>query len=315
MLISIEIMLLAVTLLIILSSFSFDDILGQTYGIYIIAIAGAESAIGLGILVAYYRLRATVAGFLGRKIVTGDNYLVMFIGWEGVGISSYLLINFWFTRLQANKAAIKALVMNRVGDWGFSIGLWAIFWTFGNLDFTTVFSLAPFINEELITIISICLLVAAMGKSAQIGLHTWLPDAMEGPTPVSALIHAATMVTAGVYLLLRSSPILEFGSTALILITWVGALTAFFAATTGLLQNDLKRVIAYSTCSQLGLLFLVCGLSQYNVALFHLVNHAWFKALLFLSAGSVIHAMNDEQDLRKFGGLSRLLPFTYSMMI
>ncbi|KAG0730606.1 hypothetical protein G6F29_014413 (mitochondrion) [Rhizopus arrhizus] len=193
MLISIEIMLLAVTLLIILSSFSFDDILGQTYGIYIIAIAGAESAIGLGILVAYYRLRATVAGFLGRKIVTGDNYLVMFIGWEGVGISSYLLINFWFTRLQANKAAIKALVMNRVGDWGFSIGLWAIFWTFGNLDFTTVFSLAPFINEELITIISICLLVAAMGKSAQIGLHTWLPDAMEGPTPVSALIHAATM--------------------------------------------------------------------------------------------------------------------------
>ncbi|RCH86120.1 NADH:ubiquinone dehydrogenase subunit 5 [Rhizopus azygosporus] len=181
MLISIEIMLLAVTLLIILSSFSFDDILGQTYGIYIIAIAGAESAIGLGILVAYYRLRGS------------DNYLVMFIGWEGVGISSYLLINFWFTRLQANKAAIKALVMNRVGDWGFSIGLWAIFWTFGNLDFTTVFSLAPFINEELITIISICLLVAAMGKSAQIGLHTWLPDAMEGPTPVSALIHAATM--------------------------------------------------------------------------------------------------------------------------
>ncbi|KAL9545789.1 NADH dehydrogenase subunit 5, partial [Mucor atramentarius] len=239
----------------------------------------------------------------------------MFIGWEGVGISSYLLINFWFTRLQANKAAIKALVMNRVGDWGFSIGLWAIFWTFGNLDFSTVFSLAPFINEELITIISICLLIAAMGKSAQIGLHTWLPDAMEGPTPVSALIHAATMVTAGVYLLLRSSPILEFGSTALILITWVGALTAFFAATTGLLQNDLKRVIAYSTCSQLGLLFLICGLSQYNVALFHLVNHAWFKALLFLSAGSVIHAMNDEQDLRKFGGLSRLLPFTYSMMV
>ncbi|KAG2217689.1 hypothetical protein INT45_000661 [Circinella minor] len=253
--------------------------------------------------------------FFMLMLVTGDNYLVMFIGWEGVGISSYLLINFWFTRLQANKAAIKALVMNRVGDWGFSIGLWAIFWTFGNLDFTTVFSLAPFINEELITIISICLLIAAMGKSAQIGLHTWLPDAMEGPTPVSALIHAATMVTAGVYLLLRSSPILEFGSTALIIITWVGALTAFFAATTGLLQNDLKRVIAYSTCSQLGLLFLICGLSQYNVALFHLVNHAWFKALLFLSAGSVIHAMNDEQDLRKFGGLSRLLPFTYSMMV
>jgi NADH-ubiquinone oxidoreductase chain 5 len=203
--------------------------------------------------------------FFMLMLVTGDNYLVMFIGWEGVGISSYLLINFWFTRLQANKAAIKALVMNRVGDWGFSIGLWAIFWTFGNLDFTTVFSLAPYINEELITIISICLLVAAMGKSAQIGLHTWLPDAMEGPTPVSALIHAATMVTAGVYLLVRSSPILEYGSTALILITWVGALTAFFAATTGLLQNDLKRVIAYSTCSQLGLLFLVCGQRLQNL--------------------------------------------------
>ncbi|GAA5817863.1 NADH dehydrogenase subunit 5 [Mucor flavus] len=199
--------------------------------------------------------------FFMLMLVTGDNYLVMFIGWEGVG------------------------------DWGFSPfnGLWAIFWTFGNLDFTTVFSLAPFINEELITIISICLLIAAMGKSAQIGLHTWLPDAMEGPTPVSALIHAATMVTAGVYLLLRSSPILEFGSTALIIITWVGALTAFFAATTGLLQNDLKRVIAYSTCSQLGLLFLICGLSQYNVALFHLVNHAWFKALLFLSAGFILN--------------------------
>jgi len=253
--------------------------------------------------------------FFMLMLVTGDNYLVMFIGWEGVGISSYLLINFWFTRLQANKAAIKALVMNRVGDWGFSIGLWAIFWTFGNLDFTTVFSLAPFMNEELITIISICLLIAAMGKSAQIGLHTWLPDAMEGPTPVSALIHAATMVTAGVYLLLRSSPILEYGSTPLILITWVGALTAFFAATTGLLQNDLKRVIAYSTCSQLGYMVFACGLSNYSIGIFHLVNHAFFKALLFLSAGAVIHALNDEQDMRKMGGLVKLLPFTYTMIL
>jgi NADH-ubiquinone oxidoreductase chain 5 len=253
--------------------------------------------------------------FFMLMLVTGDNYLVMFIGWEGVGISSYLLINFWFTRLQANKAAIKALVMNRVGDWGFSIGLWAIFWAFGNLDFTTVFSLAPFMNEELITIISICLLVAAMGKSAQIGLHTWLPDAMEGPTPVSALIHAATMVTAGVYLLLRSSPILEYGSTPLILITWVGALTAFFAATTGLLQNDLKRVIAYSTCSQLGYMVFACGLSNYSIGIFHLVNHAFFKALLFLSAGAVIHALNDEQDMRKMGGLVNLLPFTYTMIL
>jgi NADH-ubiquinone oxidoreductase chain 5 len=253
--------------------------------------------------------------FFMLMLVTGDNYLVMFIGWEGVGISSYLLINFWFTRLQANKAAIKALVMNRVGDWGFSIGLWAIFWAFGNLDFTTVFSLAPFMNEELITIISICLLIAAMGKSAQIGLHTWLPDAMEGPTPVSALIHAATMVTAGVYLLLRSSPILEYGSTPLILITWVGALTAFFAATTGLLQNDLKRVIAYSTCSQLGYMVFACGLSNYSIGIFHLVNHAFFKALLFLSAGAVIHALNDEQDMRKMGGLVNLLPFTYTMIL
>jgi NADH-ubiquinone oxidoreductase chain 5 len=205
--------------------------------------------------------------------------------------------------------------MNRVGDWGFSIGLWAIFWTFGNLDFTTVFSLAPFMNEELITVISICLLIAAMGKSAQIGLHTWLPDAMEGPTPVSALIHAATMVTAGVYLLLRSSPILEYGSTPLILITWVGALTAFFAATTGLLQNDLKRVIAYSTCSQLGYMVFACGLSNYSIGIFHLVNHAFFKALLFLSAGAVIHALNDEQDMRKMGGLVNLLPFTYTMIL
>lgn len=197
--------------------------------------------------------------FFMLMLVTGDNYLLMFIGWEGVGVSSYLLINFWYTRLQANKAAIKALVTNRIGDWGLSIGLYTIFWTFGNLDFTTVFSLAPYINEELITIISILLFVGAMAKSAQLGLHAWLPDAMEGPTPVSALIHAATMVTAGVYLLVRSSPVLEYGSTALILITWVGALTAFFAASTGLVQNDLKRVIAYSTCSQLGLLFLVCG--------------------------------------------------------
>ena len=205
--------------------------------------------------------------------------------------------------------------MNRVGDWGFSIGLFAIFWVFGNLDYTTVFSLTPFVDEGLITIISICLLIAAMGKSAQIGLHTWLPEAMEGPTPVSALIHAATMVTAGVYLLLRSSPILEYGSTPLILITWVGALTAFFAATTGLLQNDLKRVIAYSTCSQLGYMVFACGLSNYSIGIFHLVNHAFFKALLFLSAGAVIHALNDEQDMRKMGGLVNLLPFTYTMIL
>lgn len=253
--------------------------------------------------------------FFMLMLVSGDNYLLMFIGWEGVGISSYLLINFWFTRLQANKAAIKALITNRIGDYFFSIGLFALFWTFGNLDYSTIFSLAPVIDQDIITIIGICFLLAAMGKSAQLGLHVWLPPAMEGPTPVSALIHAACLVTAGVYLLLRSSPILEYGSTPLILITWVGALTAFFAATTGLLQNDLKRVIAYSTMSQLGYMAVAVGLSNYSIGLFHLVNHAFFKALLFLSAGAVIHALNDEQDMRKMGGLVNLLPFTYTMIL
>jgi len=248
-------------------------------------------------------------------LVTGDNYLIMFVGWEGIGISSYLLINFWFTRIQANKSGIKALVVNRVGDMFLSVAFFAIFFVFGNVDYATVFSVAPYINESVITIIGILLLLAAMGKSAQIGLHTWLPDAMEGPTPVSALIHAATLVTAGVYLLLRSSPVIEYGPTTLVLITWVGALTAFFAASTGLLQNDLKRVIAYSTCSQMGYLFIACGLSQYNVALFHLVNHAFFKALLFLAAGAVLHATYDQQDQRKLGGLIGFLPFAYTSIL
>jgi len=248
-------------------------------------------------------------------LVTGDNYLIMFVGWEGIGISSYLLINFWFTRIQANKSGIKALVVNRVGDMFLSVAFFAIFFVFGNVDYATVFSVAPYINESVITIIGILLLLAAMGKSAQIGLHTWLPDAIEGPTPVSALIHAATLVTAGVYLLLRSSPVIEYGPTTLVLITWVGALTAFFAASTGLLQNDLKRVIAYSTCSQMGYLFIACGLSQYNVALFHLVNHAFFKALLFLAAGAVLHATYDQQDQRKLGGLIGFLPFAYTSIL
>ena len=248
-------------------------------------------------------------------LVAGDNYFIMFIGWEGIGISSYLLINFWYTRIQANKSGIKALTVNRVGDMFLSVGFFAIFWVFGSVDYATVFSVAPFINETAITIIGLLLLVGAMAKSAQIGLHTWLPDAMEGPTPVSALIHAATLVTAGVYLMLRSSPIIEYGPTVLVVITWVGALTAFFAATTGLLQNDLKRVIAYSTCSQMGYLFMAVGLSQYNVALFHLVNHAFFKALLFLAAGAVIHGMADQQDLRRLGGLVNFLPFTYTAIL
>lgn len=244
-------------------------------------------------------------------LVTGENYLIMFVGWEGIGISSYLLINFWFTRIQANKSAIKALVVNRVGDMFLSVAFFALLFTVGNFDYSTVFSVAPFINETVVVLIGLLLLLAAMGKSAQLGLHTWLPDAMEGPTPVSALIHAATLVTAGVYLLMRSSPLIEYGPTTLIVITWVGALTAFFAASTGLLQNDLKRVIAYSTCSQMGYLFIACGLSQYNVALFHLVNHAFFKALLFLAAGAVLHATYDQQDQRRLGGLIGFLPFTY----
>jgi len=253
--------------------------------------------------------------FFMLVLVTGDNYLIMFVGWEGIGISSYLLINFWYTRIQANKSGIKALTVNRVGDMFLSIGFFAMFWVFGNVDYATVFSVAPYINETAITVIGLLLLLGAMAKSAQLGLHTWLPDAMEGPTPVSALIHAATLVTAGVYLMLRSSPIIEYGPTTLVVITWVGALTAFVAATTGLLQNDLKRVIAYSTMSQMGYLFMACGLSQYNVALFHLVNHAFFKALLFLAAGSVIHAMADQQDLRRLGGLVNFLPFTYTAIL
>jgi NADH-ubiquinone oxidoreductase chain 5 len=232
-----------------------------------------------------------------------------------IGIVSYLLINFWFTRIQANKSSILALTMNRVGDMGLSIGFFALFYLFGSLDFATIFSIAPFMNETAITIITLLLLSGAMAKSAQIPLHSWLPGSMEGPTPVSALIHAATLVTAGLYLLLRSSPLLEFSSTGLIVITLVGASTAFFAATCGLVQNDLKRIIAFSTISQLGYMVMAVGLSQYNVALMHVVNHAFFKALLFLGAGAVIHSFADQQDIRRMGGLLKFLPFTYSIML
>nr|YP_009684027.1 NADH dehydrogenase subunit 5 [Lessonia spicata]QDP13851.1 NADH dehydrogenase subunit 5 [Lessonia spicata] len=258
-------------------------------------------------------------------LVTADNFVQMFVGWEGVGLCSYLLINFWFTRIQANKAAIKAMLVNRVGDFGLALGIFGIFICFGAVDYATVFALAPqlsavsltFLNIEFgaLNLIGILLFVGAVGKSAQLGLHTWLPDAMEGPTPVSALIHAATMVTAGVFLLARCSPLLEYCPKALTVISIVGGMTAFFAATTALVQNDLKRVIAYSTCSQLGYMVFACGLSNYSVAVFHLGNHAFFKALLFLGAGSVIHAVGDEQDMRKMGGLRRLLPFTYAIMV
>ena len=248
-------------------------------------------------------------------LVSAGNYFVMFIGWEGIGIVSYLLINFYFTRVQANKAAILALTMNRVGDFGLSIAFFAIFAVFGSLNYATVYSLAPFINETAITIIALLLFIGAMAKSAQIPLHSWLPGSMEAPTPVSALLHAATLVTAGIYLLLRSSPLLEYSSTALLVITLIGATTAFFGASCGLVANDLKRIIAMSTISQLGYMVLAIGLSQYNVAIFHTLNHAFFKALLFLAAGSVIHSLADQQDIRKMGGLIKFLPFTYTIML
>lgn len=257
-------------------------------------------------------------------LVTADNFVQMFLGWEGVGLSSYLLINFWFTRVQANKAAIKAMIMNRIGDFSLIIGILILFVNFKSVDYSTIAALAPFFKNETVNFLNIefnifslvCVFIflGAVGKSAQLGLHTWLPDAMEGPTPVSALIHAATMVTAGVFLIIRTSFIYEFAPHTLEFITILGASTAFFASSVGLLQNDLKRVIAYSTCSQLGYMVFSCGLSDYAVGVFHLANHAFFKALLFLGAGAVIHAVNDEQDMRKMGGLKNLVPFTYAAM-
>ncbi len=258
-------------------------------------------------------------------LVTGDNYLQMFVGWEGVGLCSYLLINFWYGRIQANKAALKAMIVNRIGDFGLAIAIFTLYYMFQTLDYAVIFALTPnYVNVtmpffevsiNLLDFIGFFLFIGAVGKSAQLGLQTWLPDAMEGPTPVSALIHAATMVTAGVFLIARSSPLLEYAENVSFIITLVGGMTAFFAATTGLLQNDLKRVIAYSTCSQLGYMIFAAGLSSYTVSVFHLSNHAFFKALLFLGAGSVIHAMGDEQDMRKMGGLVKILPFSYATMV
>nr|YP_010262631.1 NADH dehydrogenase subunit 5 [Gyalideopsis ozarkensis]UIX51994.1 NADH dehydrogenase subunit 5 [Gyalideopsis ozarkensis] len=253
--------------------------------------------------------------FMMIILVTANNYLLMFVGWEGVGICSYLLVSFWFTRIAANQSSVSAILTNRVGDCFLTIGMFAILWSLGNLDYTTVFSLAPFINENIITIIGICLLIGAMAKSSQIGLHVWLPMAMEGPTPVSALIHAATMVTAGVYLMIRSSPLIEYSTTVLLLCLWVGAITTLFSSLIGLFQQDIKKVIAYSTMSQLGLMVVAIGLSSYTIALYHLVNHAFYKALLFLGAGAVIHAVADKQDFRKYGGLKQFLPLSYSVML
>jgi NADH-quinone oxidoreductase subunit L len=257
-------------------------------------------------------------------LVTADNLLQLFFGWEGVGLCSYLLIGYWYDRPSANAAAIKAFIANRVGDLAFAVGVALVFFKFGSVEFSTIF---PAILQHqadtysvlggtfpAFEVIGVLLFIGAMGKSAQIGLHVWLPDAMEGPTPVSALIHAATMVTAGVFLVARMSPLYEFAPFALGMVTLVGATTALFAATIGCAQNDIKRVIAYSTCSQLGYMFTAAGVGAFQVSIFHLMTHAFFKALLFLSAGSVIHAMSDEQDMRKMGGLARMIPWTCTVM-
>jgi NADH-quinone oxidoreductase subunit L len=274
--------------------------------------------------------------FAMLMLVTADNLVQMFFGWEGVGLASYLLIGFWFKKPSANAAAMKAFIVNRVGDFGFALGIFGVFVLFGSVNFDTIFANAAtylpaegaadtgvalnFLGYALdkqsaITIVALLLFMGAMGKSAQFLLHTWLPDAMEGPTPVSALIHAATMVTAGVFMVARLSPIFELSHTALTVVTIIGATTAFFAATVGLVQNDIKRVIAYSTCSQLGYMFVALGVGAYGAGIFHLFTHAFFKALLFLGAGSVIHAVSDEQDMRNMGGLRKLIPATYWMMV
>ncbi len=263
--------------------------------------------------------------FAMLALVTADNFAQMFFGWEGVGLASYLLIGFWYHKPSANAAAIKAFVVNRVGDFGFALGIFAVFYIFGTIDFDTVFASAPeqvgktihFLGHDLdvLTVICLLLFMGAMGKSAQFFLHTWLPDAMEGPTPVSALIHAATMVTAGVFMVARLSPLFELSHTAQTVVIAIGAMTAFFAATVGVAQNDIKRVIAYSTCSQLGYMFVGLGVGAYATGIFHLFTHAFFKALLFLGAGSIIHAMHHEQDLRHMGGLRKVMPITFVMML
>ena len=263
--------------------------------------------------------------FAMLTLVTSDNFLQLFFGWEGVGLCSYFLIGFWYKKETANAAAMKAFLVNRVGDFGFALGIFLIFYIFGTVNYNEVFDLIPTITDKKINFLSfdanitdlICLLlfVGAMGKSAQFLLHTWLPDAMEGPTPVSALIHAATMVTAGVFLVVRCSPIYEYSQLALSFITLIGMTTAFFAATVALVQTDIKKIIAYSTCSQLGYMFFAAGVGAYNVAMFHLFTHAFFKALLFLGSGSVIHSFRDEQDINQMGGVWRKLPYTYVLMI
>ncbi len=263
--------------------------------------------------------------FAMLALVTADDFLQLFFGWEGVGLASYLLIGFWYKRPAANAAAIKAFIVNRVGDFGFALGIFAVFAVFDTVQYDTVFASAPDqvgktmaflgMQVDVLTLICLLLFMGAMGKSAQFLLHTWLPDAMEGPTPVSALIHAATMVTAGVFMVSRLSPLFELAPIALAVVAIVGATTAFFAATVGLVQNDIKRVVAYSTCSQLGYMFAAAGVGADGASMFHLLTHASFKALLFLGAGAVIHALHHEQDMRRMGGLRKVLPFTWAMML
>ena len=263
--------------------------------------------------------------FAMLTLVTSDNFIQLFFGWEGVGLCSYFLIGFWFKKESANKAAIKAFIVNRVGDFGFALGIFLIFYLFGTVNYNEVFQQIPNIldkklnflgfNINSVDLICLLLFVGAMGKSAQFLLHTWLPDAMEGPTPVSALIHAATMVTAGVFLVVRCSPIYEYSELALSVVTIIGMVTAIFAASVALVQTDIKKIIAYSTCSQLGYMFFAAGVGAYNVAMFHLFTHAFFKALLFLGSGSVIHSFKDEQNINLMGGVWKKLPYTYSLMI
>jgi NADH-quinone oxidoreductase subunit L len=263
--------------------------------------------------------------FAMLALVTADDFLQLFFGWEGVGLASYLLIGFWYHKPSANAAAIKAFIVNRVGDFGFALGIFAVFTLFNSIQYDTVFASAPDqvgktmeflgLHVDALTLICLLLFMGAMGKSAQFLLHTWLPDAMEGPTPVSALIHAATMVTAGVFMVARLSPLFELAPIALAFVTIIGATTAFFAATVGLVQTDIKRVVAYSTCSQLGYMFAAEGVGAYNAGIFHLFTHASFKALLFLGAGAVIHALHHEQDLRRMGALRKVMPFTWAMML
>ena len=263
----------------------------------------------------------TLFGFFMLCLVVSNNYIQLFLFWEGIGLCSYLLIGFWFTNIQANKSAIQAMVFNRVGDMGYLLALFVIYYVFRTFDFKAIAVMSEALSGTLFcgvsayNLIGILLLIGCAGKSAQLFLHPWLVFAMAGPTPVSSLLHSCTLVSAGVYLLIKSAPILELAPLALTLITILGAMTAFFAASIGLAQNDLKRIIAFSTCSQLGYMVFACGLSNYGNSLYHLANHAWFKCLLFLSAGSIIHAASEEQDIRKLGGMIKALPLTYSTVL